>query len=451
MKRIIDYHLLQWKNDAYNRKSLLLRGARQVGKTHAVRTLGKTFTYFAEINLETNKEARAILEQDLDVKRIVAQLSDLLGIPIEPDKTLLFIDEVQVVPQAISALRYFYELMPELHVLAAGSLVDFAISQVGLPVGRVTTLYVFPMSFMEFLVAIGHAHWAQLVLKRDQSNPLDEGLHNKLIELVGTYIAIGGMPEAVKAWVDTSLARKVKQIHADLLFAYKQDFQKYSKQYQLKYLDLLYSNAILQLSRKFKFAQIGEYKKRELAPALELLEKAGLYYPVVKSAGQGIPIRAQADNDDFKILFLDVGLTQALLNFDITAWLLESSSLFINKGEITEAFVGQEILAYSDPIKKEHLHYWRRESKGSEAEVDYVCQIKEHVIPVEVKSGPGSTLRSMHLFLESHPQTPYGIRFSTQQYSHYQNIISYPLYAVVKLILAHDNYRLEAIESLFKK
>lgn len=391
------------------------------------------------------------MEEGLDVERIIKRLSNLYKTEIVPGSTLLFFDEVQVVPKAIIALRYFYELMPDLHVVAAGSLVDFAISQVGMPVGRVTTLYVYPMSFLEFLVAIGHAGWVKVILEPKPAYPISEGLHNTLIELVGAYIAVGGMPEAVQAWVDKSLAHKVKQVHADLLFSYKQDFEKYAKQHQLKYLDLLYSKAILQIGKKFKFAQVGEYKKRELAPALELLEKAGLYSPVMKSAGQGIPIGGQADIDDFKLIFLDVGLAQALLNFDITAWILESAPSFINKGEIIEAFVGQEILAYSDPIKKEFLFYWRRESKGSEAEVDYLYQIKEHVIPIEVKGGPGSTLRSMHLFLESHPNSPYGIRFSTQYYSEHEKIKSYPLYAVIKLSLEHDSYARAAVESLFEK
>jgi predicted AAA+ superfamily ATPase len=427
----------------------MLRGARQVGKTHAVRTLGKTFTHFIEVNLETNEEARIIMEEGLDVERIIKKLSNLYRTKIIPGSTLLFFDEIQTVPKAIIALRYFYELMPKLHVLAAGSLVDFAIAQVGIPVGRVTTLYVYPMSFLEFLVATGHAYWVKVILENDQEG-MSEGLHNKLIELVGAYIAIGGMPEAVKAWAETSLAQRVKEVHTSLLFAYKQDFERYAKQNQIAYLDLVYSKAIFQLSKKFKFAQLGEYRKRELAPALELLEKAGLYYPVMKSAAQGIPIGGQADFDDFKLIFLDVGLTQALLNFDITAWILESAPSFINKGEIIEAFVGQEILAYSDPIKKEYLFYWRRETKGSEAEVDYLYQIKENVIPIEVKSGPGSTLKSMHLFLESHPKSPYGIRFSTQDYSQYENIKSYPLYAIIKLSLEHDDYGLKAVQSLFE-
>lgn len=450
MKRLVDYHLLEWKNRTYKRTPLLLRGARQVGKTHAARTLGKTFDTFIEVNLETNPEARRIMEKDLDAKRIVQELSNSFNTPIKPGSTLLFIDEIQTVPQAITALRYFYELMPDLHVLAAGSLVDFAISQVGMPVGRVSGLYVYPLSFLEFLAALGHAGWIKLILSRDEHNPISSPLHDVLINLVGTYLAIGGMPDAVDSWITTEMTKDVKIAHAKILLGYKQDFEKYAKQHQLKYLELLYTRAILQLGRKFMYSKIGEYKKRELQPSLELLEKAGLFHPVMKSAGQGIPIGGQADPDFFKLIFLDVGLTQALLGFDITSWVLDTAPTFINKGELIEAFVGQELLVYTDPMKMSYLFYWQREMRGSEAEVDYLLQIKESVIPIEVKSGEGSTLKSMYSFLETHQKSPYGIRFSTQGYSVYENIKSYPLYAIIKPLMEHINYDSGAILSLIE-
>lgn len=431
MKRMIDYFLLEWK-DRPNRKPLLLRGARQVGKTHAIRELGKRFPNFVEINVELNAGARAIIEKDLDPHRIVQQLSELVQKKITPGTTLLFFDEIQQVPQAVTALRYFYEMMPELHVAAAGSLLDFAIEQVGMPVGRITSLYMYPLSFFEFLVALGHHEWARAIIQHTVDDPMSDQVHEKLLGVLGAYLAIGGMPEAVNEWIETKTSWSSKRVHADLLSAYRQDFGKYAKKYQIKYLNILFRRAINQLSNKFMYARVGEYKKRELEPALELLEMAGLFYRVVHSSGQGVPLGAQADLDDFKIIFLDVGLNQALLKLDLTPWFLDPVATFINKGELVEAFVGQEQLAYSDPVTKEELWYWQRENRGSQAEVDYLAQIKNHVVPIEVKAGASKRIQSMHMFLESHVNSSYGLRFSTDNYSLYKKIYSYPLYAVCK-------------------
>lgn len=447
MKRIIDYFLLEWKNLA-SRKPLLLRGARQVGKTHAMRELGKKFPHFVEINLELNEGARSIIEKDLDPHRIVHQLSELLQKKITPGTTLLFFDEIQQAPKAITALRYFYEMMPELHVAAAGSLLDFAIEEVGIPVGRVSSLYMYPLSFFEFLVALGHREWARTLTQHTISDSISDPLHAQLLEILGIYLAIGGMPEAVTEWEKTKTSWSAKKVHADLLSTYQQDFGKYAKKHQTKYLNVIFQRAIDQLSKKFMYSRVGEYKKRELEPALELLEMAGILHRVVRSAGQGIPLGAQADLDDFKLIFLDIGLCQALLKFDLAPWFVDPLATFINKGELVEAFVGQEILAYSDPIIKEGLFYWCREKRGSQAEVDYLVQIKNNVVPIEVKSGTSKRIKSMQIFLDSHLNSSYGLRFSTDNYSVYQKINSYPLYAVSKPFFdASENLR-RALSSL---
>jgi hypothetical protein len=432
VKKMVDFFLQEWKNETYNRKPLLLRGARQVGKTHAARNLGKSFENFVEINLEADEAARNIIAQDFDPKRIVFQLSQQLKKDIIPGTTLLFIDEIQAVPKAITALRYFYEIMPELHVIAAGSLLDFAIEQVGMPVGRISSLYVYPMSFIEFLVALGNERWAQSILQHDPQKIFLEPVHNKLLDLVGTYLAIGGMPAAVDAWVKTQTPRNVKKIHTDLLDSFRQDFNKYAAVHQVKYLDALFNHALSQLSNKFIYSHVGEYQKRELAPALELLEKAGIVHSVVRSSGQGIPIGAQVHLDDFKIIFLDVALSQAALNLDITPWFINPLTAFINKGEIVEAFVGQELLAYSDPISRNSLYYWRRDNRNSEAEVDYLTQLQEKIIPIEVKAGTSLRIKSMHIFLDLHPNSVYGIRFSSRNYNIEPRVHTYPLYSVAQ-------------------
>lgn len=450
MKRFVDYFLLEWKFRP-GRKPMLLRGARQVGKTHAVRTLGATFSHFIEINLETDAQARKIVEKDLDLERIVLQLSELLQKPIKPGSTLLFFDEIQQVPQAITALRYFYEKMPDLHVIAAGSLLEFAIEQVGVPVGRVSFLYMYPLSFLEFLAALGHEQWIEAILRYSPENPMSPELCEKIMPLVGYYMAIGGMPDAVNEWVATKTSRSVKIVHSSLIGTYQADFGKYAKKHQIKYLDLIFLKAMEQLGRKFVFSRVGEYQKRELAPALELLEKAGILYPVIKSDGQGIPVGAHADLNDFKIIFLDVGLSQIVLNLDIAPWFIDPLQAFINKGEIAEAFVGQELLAYSDPIAKEKLFYWHRDTRGSTAELDYLIQIKENVVPIEVKSGTSKRIKSMHVFLDGHKNSLYGLRFWTGEYAHEQRVLSYPLFAIAKPLADANQHVRSALMSLIQK
>jgi uncharacterized protein len=450
MKRLIDYHLLDWKDDKH-RKPLLLRGARQVGKTHAVQELGRSsFPTFVEVNLELFKEAHVIFEKDLHPERIVRDLSLITHQHIIPGQTLLFLDEIQAVPQALLALRYFYELMPELHVIAAGSLLDFAIEKVGIPVGRVQSLYMYPLSFMEFLAATGNTLIIEEILSRTVEKPMSDAVHNKLIMLLGEYLALGGMPEVIAYWQEEKDALRSAKVHQTLLNTYRQDFGKYARKLQIKYVELMFDQVPVQLGRKFKYSSIeGDYRKRELSPALDLLVTAGIVHKVFYSSGQGIPLGAQVDPQDYKAIFLDVGLTQAILDLDIAAWFLQPSVEFINKGALAEAFVGQELLAYSDPIKRDNLYYWHRETRASQAEIDYLIQQEQRqVIPVEVKSGMGSTLKSLHLFLETHASCPYGIRLSTQNYSRYEKIYSYPLYALAQLIGSQNMSVLRSIEAL---
>jgi predicted AAA+ superfamily ATPase len=437
MKRCIDYYLLEWKQEVH-RKPLLLRGARQVGKTYAIRTLGSTFEHFIEVNLEQDRVAKAIFERDLDIKRIIFQLSTHLNKDIIPGKTLLFIDEIQQCPSAITALRYFYEQIPELHLIAAGSLLEFAIQQIGMPVGRISSLYLYPMSFIEFLIADNKPHWVKAILHHNPETPIFDQLHTQLLESLHLYCIVGGMPEAVKQWVSTQSLRTITKVHTELLDTYRQDFSKYGKLHQIKYLELLFAQAVEQIGTKFTFTKVGEYKKRELAPALDLLEKAGLVHKIFKTAAQGIPLGAQADLNDFKIAFLDVGLCQTALGLDSAGWIHSPHSNFINQGALIESLIGQELLTNSDPIRKQDLFYWRRNSRGSDAEVDYVIQLNHTIIPIEVKAGTSKRIKSSYLFLESHPSARYGIRFSSLNYGRDAAIHTYPLYAVA-LVLQSTN------------
>lgn len=430
MKRLVYYDLIQWRN-ASDRKPLLLRGARQVGKTHVVRQLGETFKQFIEINFEKSPELKKIFEYNLDPVRIVRELSIVLGVTITPNETLLFIDEIQEMPNAILALRYFYEEMPALHVIAAGSLIEFAIQEVGVPVGRLQFLYLYPLSFIEYLCALGRESLANEIINHAIDTPMNNTLHILAMRLLGEYMAIGGMPKVVKTWVASqNLSTCSKQL-IDIKNTYEQDFSKYARKNQIKYVETIFNQSPRLIGKSFKYSHLGsDYKKRELEPALQLLEKAGLIQAVNHTNANGFPLAAEADIEKFKLIMLDVGLNQAILGVTLSDWFLDPLPTFVNKGELTENFVGQELLAYHEPNIRAKLYYWMKSQSGSNAEVDYIVTQNDKICPVEVKSGHGAGMQSMRIFLKSHLQSPYGIRFSTHAYSVHDNIHSYPLYAV---------------------
>lgn len=430
MKRLVDKELKEWKASPF-RKALILRGARQVGKTFSVRVLGKSYADFHEINLEKRPELHSVFEKNLDPVRILRELSVDRGSPIHPGETLLFLDEIQVCPQAFLALRYFYEEMPQLHVIGAGSLLEFAIEQVGLPVGRVQTLTVYPLSFAEFLVARGHSLMVTAICEKA---PFSKVIHDKATQLLSEYFAIGGLPEVVADWVANEQPLQIKDKLDTLITTYRQDFEKYAKKGQLKYLNLLLDHIPLRIGKKFKFQGIGEYRKRELAPCLELMEKAHIVHMVYHTSAQGIPLGAQADLERYKVVMFDVALTQQLLGLDLKGWFLKPEEQFVNQGELVESFVGQEMMAYSSPGIRSDLYYWQREARGSEAEIDYLSVIKGEVIPVEVKANKGTTLKSLHSFLSSHPKSPYGIKISLAERSHFDKIAAIPLYSVFEIV-----------------
>jgi uncharacterized protein len=443
MKRLIDQELRIWKASS-NRKSLIIRGARQVGKTFSVRELGKTYTDFYEINFEKRPELRSIFEKNLDPVRILRDLSVARGAPIQPEETLLFFDEIQACPQAIISLRYFYEEMPELHLVAAGSLLEFAIEQIGLPVGRVQTLTMYPMSFAEFVVAKGQSLFLESLCNEE---PLSTVAQESAVRWLSEYFVVGGLPEVVATWVSNEQPLEIKDKLNTIVTTYRQDFEKYAKKSQLKYLNVLLQHIPLYIGKKFKFQSIGDYRKRELAPCLELMEKAHLIHMVYHTSAQGIPLGAQANLTKYKAILFDIAITQQLLGLDLKGWFLKPEEQFVNQGELVESFVGQEMIAYSSPTIRNSLFYWQREARGSEAEIDYLSVLNGEIIPVEVKAGKGSTLKSLHSFLSSHPKSPYGIKISLAERSSFEKILSIPLYAAFEIAEGGK----ERVRSLFNK
>ena len=222
-----------------------------------------------------------------------------------------------------------------------------------------------------------------------------------------------------------------RKIHRTIIETYRQDFSKYATKYQIDYIDLIYNNIPRLLGRKFQYAHIpGDFRARALKPALALLLKAGVVHQIVHTKATGIPLAAEINPDKFKIIFLDVALAQTLLGSETKSWILEPNVQFSNKGSITEAFAGQELLSYGRNDVEQRLFYWHREARSSSAELDYVIQKKDQIVPIEVKSGAPGTLKSMRLFLDSHANSSYGIRFSSMNYEKTADIYNYPLYAI---------------------
>ncbi len=441
----------KWKQES-DRKVLMLRGPRQVGKTYAARQLGKTFERFVEINLEERPDLHEIFDLNLVPDRIVRELTLKLGTPIVPGETLLFIDEIQSAPKAILALRYFYEKMPELHVIAAGSLLDFAIEEVGMPVGRVESLYVYPLSFAEFLAALGKNILLDEILRHELNEEMPEAVHKQALRFIGEYIALGGMPKIVNCWKNTKDPDRCSKELSTIIINYRQDFNSYAREKQIKYVEQVFKEIPRQQGTRFRFSEIeGDYRKRELAPALELLHTAGIAHLIYYCSGFLQPSGASIDPLDYKVIFLDVGLAQSLLTYNLDQWFINPLAEFATKGPMTEAFVGQEMLAYDVPYKKSQLLFWHRKERGSTAEIDYILEHKEQIIPVEVKGGATGRLKSMHEFLNSHPGSKYGVRFSAHNYSISETLRSYPLYAIVKFKTdAHDELRY-AVHSLLEE
>ena len=242
------------------------------------------------------------------------------------------------------------------------------------------------------------------------------------------------MPEAVKVWNELHDVDVCGEIQYAIIESYRQDFEKYCKHHQIKYVSLIYDQIPRRLGETFRFSKLpGEYRKRDLAPSFELLCKAMVVNPVYHSDGKGIPLGALADYHYFKAMFVDVALAQRLLDLHPKDWFLQPTQSLVNKGQITESFVGQELMSYQDSHEKAQLFYWQRHERGSSAEVDYLINVQGKVVPIEVKSGSGTSLKSLQLFLATHP-SKFGVRFSIHNFSQHEKLHSYPLYAVASLL-----------------
>lgn len=439
--RNIDKHLLEWKKEN-NHKPLLLRGARQVGKSSAIRQLGKSFKYFVEVNFERDKEITSIFKGNLKPKEIASRLSAFYGIPIIPNETLLFFDEIQACHEAIHSLWFFYEDYPELHVIAAGSLLEFALKKMtSFGVGRVRSLFMYPMSFDEFLFANGNTAWVEAKQNSTPDNPIFDALHSKLVESFRNYLLVGGMPESVSNWIETGDYLRCQQIQDDIMLTYEDDFSKYEEKIEPMLLRQTLHSIASQIGNKFVYSNVqGNYRSEKVKEALELLKDAGLIKAVVHTAANGIPLGAEINDKFVKYIFLDSGLLLRLLGFENTNGQSEISKLIltgtaaelVNKGHITEMVAGLELLKYNSPTQRHDLYYWQNLSRGAQAEVDYVIARNMKVVPLEVKAGTSGSMRSMYQLM-SDKKLNYGIRTSLENFGKINNIDIIPIYALSNL------------------
>ena len=410
MKRKITNLLKRW-HSLNGRKPLVLRGARQVGKSTLVRLFAEEQGLdLLEVNLERHRDMDRIFA-GLDVGVILANLEAIAGKRVG-GRTLIFLDEIQAAPHALEALRYFFEERPELPVVAAGSLLEFALSReaFSMPVGRAQYLFIQPMCFSEFLEVVDPAslEWLESL---DQVDVLPQEAHKRLLNRQREYLLVGGMPEAVKCFAETRDFAAVASIQNGILNTYVDDFSKYARQSDLADLQRLFRNLPLHLGKKTKYTHLlPDAASAHSRKLLELLIKAQVALPVYGSDCSGIPLRAGMNPKVLKLFFLDVGLVSRLLGQDWIDIQSQEERSLVNEGPLAEQFIAQHL--YLDPSFEmpPELFYWLNESKNANAEVNFVVSQGNLLVPVEVKAGKSGSLKSLHLFC-GRRHLKHGVRF----------------------------------------
>lgn len=422
-ERNISNYLGSWISSP-NRKPLILRGARQVGKSSVVRRLAAThFKYFLEINLEHNSSIGSLITNN-SPQRAVELLEIQYKAKVTPGETLLFLDEIQATPQVLAALRYFYEQLPELHIIAAGSLLDFALddAEFSMPVGRVQYAYMGPASFPEFLVAIGEAQLLEF-LKSINLNSAEiqshtalvpDALHQKAMRLIRTYTLVGGMPEAVATYASSRSLMQVEEVKRSLFTSFRDDFAKYRKRVDVSAVRKIFEQIPKLVGQRVKYVKLDrDMRANKIADTLDMLSQARVITKVKHSSCNGIPLAAEANDSVFKLLFLDIGLmTTACETSAIEIEKIDELNL-INNGSLAEQFIGQHLLYPENPSIEPSLFFWQREERNASAEIDYVVTQNSQIVPIEVKAAQGGSLRSLHYFM-AQKNLEVGVKFDSQ-------------------------------------
>jgi len=403
MQRLAEKQIAGWK-DSPRRKPLIIRGARQVGKTWLVENvLAKQFNSFVKIDLEKRRDLHPHFAENLEPQAILNLLELTTG-RINPGQTLLFFDEIQACPRALMALRYFHEEMPALHVIAAGSLLEFAFGEISIPVGRVQYLHMHPMTFYEYLLAMGKEQMAEYTLS--QPDDVAGSIQEVILRELRIYFFVGGMPECVKTYRDTGSMVATFQVQSEILDSYRDDFSKYTPHINTICLDAVFLSVAKSIGEQLKYTRLNDGHSSQMnRKAFDLLAKAKVIHKIPACDPSGLPLGATANPKKFKASMLDIGLMQRLCQVPVELELQQENLLAMYRGKLAEQFVAQELLAWHSS----ELFYWSREARGSSAEVDFLVVRQGTIYPVEVKSGASGSLRSMHLMLEKYPNCPQGL------------------------------------------
>jgi len=413
--RLAERHLDTWINKS-NRKPLVLRGARQVGKSTLVREFArKKKKILIEINLERNLFLDNIFKT-LDVDAALREIEALSGIPVSDAKTILFLDEIQSTPHALQLLRYFFEEKRNLPVIAAGSLFEFALAEhsFSMPVGRIEYMHLGPMTFKEFIMAV-EPPLTQYIENFSINAPFPAAAHEKLKKRQREYVLIGGMPEAVHIWCESESIIEVADVHRSIAETYQDDFSKYARANQLALMQRVFITIPRIVGNKVKYSNISrEHPSRKIKDAVDLLSKARICHKIYHSHCTGLPLGADIKETVYKLLFMDIGMMNHICGNDWTFLHSFPDHELVNEGAIAEQFIGQHLLSAPGPFPS--LNYWVRQAKTSNAEVDYVISQGPLIIPIEVKSGKSGSLKSLQQFV-TQKHISLAVRFDLNPFS----------------------------------
>ena len=400
MIRFAAQELDRWLNNP-SRKPMVIRGARQAGKTWIVRDLANRHKLkLIELNFE-RLPSLADLFSENNPTEILRNIEAELATTIKPDSSLLFLDEIQAAPQLFSKLRWFKEDMQQLPVVAAGSLLDFALNKYrySMPVGRITYFHLDPMSFFEFLLAIGNEALYKKLSSFSLKTKFPDSLHEKCLSLYHDFCLVGGMPEVLKEWVGSKNLNTCIKIQQDLLATYRDDFHKYGGEIDAGLLNRLMLSIAEQLGNKFVYSRVDSAKKLvRIRKAYTRLCQAKVCTKVLHTAGNGLPLGSESNEKFFKTLMLDIGLISVQLGLSSIRHSEAKKIIFSNKGGLAEQFVGQQLRAAQTPLETPQLFYWQRIG-GRLGEIDFLIQHGNRVVPVEVKSGSAGSMKSLHQFM----------------------------------------------------
>ncbi len=398
MKRFFTDYLNEWKLRKH-RKPLIVRGARQVGKTYAIEEFGEeNYSQLIKVNFEETPELKQFFITN-NVLQIIQNLEVYFGKKILLPDTLLFIDEIQICPEAIVTLRYFYEKLPNLHIIAAGSLLDHALNnlQYSMPVGRVEFAYMYPMCFYEFMMAVDEKQLVDYLRNYKIQQKIAQPIHDKLIELTRLYFFIGGMPEAVKVFSESKSLIDVERVHESIIKSLEFDFAKYGTRTQQITMTKLLKYVPKVSGQKFKYVNFDDSIRSDaIKKAMDLLSMSRVIHLVHNTKAANVPLEHGLVEKTFKTFFLDIGLSNHILKLRLTD--MESISLN-NEGSLAEQFVGQELLCLPPYFTENNIYYWMREKRNASAEIDFVVQSENQIIPIEVKAGKTGTLKSLQIFV----------------------------------------------------